>query len=419
MIRAGKIQVNPDSMARKLAMLILMLPFFLAGLDLIGISGAGKLVLDGAWILLALLPLVKGRISVRREMLALMLIPGAFFLLSLPVYLTRWQSPMYYLWGLRNYVRFYVFFFAVASCFREADGERCLYLLDRLFWPNFVLCLIQFALGYRQDCLGGLFGTAKGCNGYTILYFSLILTRSVLRYLTGAEAAPACYGKLAAAILTAAMAELKFFFLLIAFILAASLLLTPPSPRKIPMILLGGAAVCLGGIWLGRMYGEFREFLTWEGIQELLRDKHYATGDDLGRFSAISQLSRRFLKTLPSQLFGLGLGNCDASSMALFRTPFYETYRDFHYTYFSHAFLYLETGFTGLCLYLLFFIVCMIYAFRSLSRGNPLFCRMGVVMAAVCVMLAVYNASLRTEAGFLTYFALALPFVEPERGKGG
>lgn len=417
MTRSGKIQINPNSMARKLAMLILVLPFCFAGLDLAGVSGIGKLILDGAWVLLALIPLVKGRISVRRELLGLLMIPGAFFLLSLPVCLTRWQSPFYYLWGLRNYARFYVFFFAVAGAFREADGERCLNLLDRLFWPNFLLCLIQFAFGYRQDCLGGLFGIAKGCNGYTILYFSLILTRSVLRYLTGAESAAACFGKLAAAVLTAAMAELKFFFLLIAFILAASALLTPPSSRKMPMVLLGAAAVCLGGIWLGRMYGEFRAFLTWEGIQELLRDKHYATGDDLGRFSAISQLSRRFLRTVPSRMFGLGLGNCDTSSMALFRTPFYETHRDIHYTYFSHAFLYLETGYVGLCLYLLFFMICLIAAVRRISRGNPLFCRMGAVIAAVCVMLTAYNASLRTEAGFLAYFALALPFLEPERGK--
>lgn len=413
MTRVGKIAVKPDSMARRLAVLILVLPFFFAGLDLIGISGVGKLALDGAWILLALIPLVKGRISVRRELLSLLMIPGTFFLLSLLVYLTRWQSLFYYLWGLRNYGRFYVFFFAVAGSFRAEDGERCMCLLDRLFWPNFILCLIQFAFGYRQDCLGGLFGTAKGCNGYTILYFSLILTRSVLRYLTGEETAPVCFGKLAAAIVTAAMAELKFFFLLIAFILAASLLLTPPSRRKIPMVLLGAAAVCLGGIWLGRMYEEFRGFFTESGLRELLNEKHYATGNDLGRFSALSQISRRFLKTLPTRLFGLGLGNCDTSSMALLRTPFYETYRDIHYTYFSHAFLYLETGFTGLCLYLLFFVACMIFAFRRISRGNPLFCRMGAVMAAVCVMLTVYNASLRTEAGFLAWFALALPFTEP------
>lgn len=417
MTRAGKIAVNLDSMARKLAMLLLVLPFFFAGLDLAGISAAGKLLLDGAWILLALIPFIKGRISVRREMLVPLTLTGMFFLLTLLVYLARWQSLFYYLWGLRNYARFYVFFFAVAGSFWEEDGNRCLDLLDRLFWPNFLVCLLQFAFGYRQDCLGGLFGVAKGCNGYTILYFSLILTRSVLQYLAGEETAAACFGKLTAAILTSAMAELKFFFLIIAFILAASLMLTPPSGRKLPMLLLGAAAVCLGGFWLGRMYGEFRAFLTWEGIQELLRDKHYATGDDLGRFSAVFQISRRFLKTPLSRIFGLGLGNCDTSSFALLRTPFYETYRNIHYTYFSYAFLYLETGFAGLGLYLLFFAACVISAFRGIFRSNPLFCRMGALMGIVCIMLTLYNASLRTEAGFLAYFALALPFLKPERGK--
>lgn len=411
-----RIRLEPVSTARVLAGLILLLPVSFAALEWMGIVNMGKLAVDAAWIGLGLIPVLKGRAYLRRDLLPLVIPVLTLLLGSLVVYLFRYQSGFYFLWGARNYLRFYVLFFGVACCFRVSDGIRCLNILDRLFWPNFLLCLGQFFRGYRQDYLGGLFGVSRGCNGFLIIYFTLVITRSLLNCMQGKESLPLCLAKSGAALAIAALSELKFFFFLYLFLLAMATLLTPLSVRKLLMLSIGGILVFAAAWYLGRLYQGFRGFLSPDALREMLSATGYATADDLGRFSALTRISELFLKDPISRLFGLGLGNCDYSSLALFRTPFYETYRELHYTYFSHAFLFLETGYAGLTLYASFFILCFGKALGKLRSGlgNPELCRMAVILAPVCLLLTVYNASLRTEAGYLLYFVLALPFATEE-----
>ena len=93
-------------------------------------------------------------------------------------------------------------------------------------------------------------------------------------------------------------------------------------------------------------------------------------------------------------------------------SDFYQQYSHLHYTWFLSAFLFLETGYGGLFLYLAFFLVlpaCVP------ARGDGLLRRMGIIMAAMCILLTFYNSALRSEAGYLAWFGLALPFVRPGR----
>lgn len=43
-----------------------------------------------------------------------------------------------------------------------------------------------------------------------------------------------------------------------------------------------------------------------------------------------------------------------------------------------------------------------------------LYCQMGKIMAVMSVIMIFYNGALRTEAGYMMYFVLSLPFIRRE-----
>ena len=60
-----------------------------------------------------------------------------------------------------------------------------------------------------------------------------------------------------------------------------------------------------------------------------------------------------------------------------------------------------------------FFVLVFFLARRAArtSGADKMYCHIASIMAICCVLIAIYNSSLRTEAGYMAYFVLALPFV--------
>lgn len=374
-----------------------------------------KYTADAAWVALGVVLVLERRLENRRDLRPFALWIGAVFAVAVLGSLLQYQSVFYTLWGIRNRFRYDVAFLAFCVYLNREDAKGLLRFLDGLFWANAVVSVVQFALlGYRQDHLGGIFGVERGCNSNTLLFFSVVLSRSVLRFLTGEEKPRDCFAKCAAAMGIAAMAELKFFFVVFLLILVMAGLVTPPSRRKAAVFAAAGVMMAVSGWILTAVFGDGSR-MTIQRIWELATSPHYATGEDLGRFTAISTLSRTVLTDLPGRLFGLGLGNCDTSAFSICQTPFYRQYSHLHYTWFSSAFLFLETGYAGLLGYLGFFVLAFAKA-RKKRDEAPLFCRMAMIQAVVCVILTFYNASLRMDLAYLVYFVLALPLLDGERG---
>ena len=393
---------------------ILLLPFFFGCfIDLLGLPGALRYTVDAAWCSLAVLALRREKLVFQRNLLPLLCLVVIFFLYTLVCILFRMQSPVWYLWGFRNNFRFYAAFFAFACLLEEGDIENVFRGLDALFWINIAVSLVQFfALGYQQDLLGGIFGVERGRNAaYTIFFFLLMLLRSMLSMMNGREPLSKCLLRCAAALLVAALAEMFAFFLMFVLVFALSAVLTRFSWKKCLLFLTVAIAFSVCSSLLLEMFGEGSR-LTPEIIFRRLFAENYATKDDLGRLTAIPTLSGTILTGLPDRLFGLGLGNCDTSTFALCNSDFYRQYSHLHYTWFLSAFLFLETGYVGLGLYLLFFAVCLTQALRLRHRGgNLLYCQMGAIMSVMCMVLTFYNSALRAEGGYMAYFALGLPFV--------
>lgn len=75
----------------------------------------------------------------------------------------------------------------------------------------------------------------------------------------------------------------------------------------------------------------------------------------------------------------------------------------------------------GLDFYIGFFVLLFFqirFAERSCSTEMLPLCKTARIMALLCPLIAVYNSSLRTEAGYMAYFILAVPFMNGIAGKG-
>ena len=174
-------------------------------------ADGGKLVLDALWLGL-LVYLIKFAADAFDGILwcfagwAL-----AFLLIMVLTAVVQGQKPWLSFWALRNNFRFYCVFLGAGAFLRRQDREDIHRLLEGLFWGNVPVTLVQFfLLDIRGDNLGGILGTYSGVNGSTSLFFSVVLTHSLLQYLQGEEGLPRCFGKCLAALILAAMAELKF-----------------------------------------------------------------------------------------------------------------------------------------------------------------------------------------------------------------
>ena len=74
----------------------------------------------------------------------------------------------------------------------------------------------------------------------------------------------------------------------------------------------------------------------------------------------------------------------------------------------------LETGFVVLAVYISFFVV-MYFGTDRMERAaeaDSIYCQMAKVMAIMSVLMLIYNSAMRTEAGYMAYFVLSLPFIK-------
>lgn len=411
----GTLQIEKRPLPHWLVFCILAIPFLWGTLfHLLGLPSLLKYTADLAWVALLAMMAMRKNIVVQRKVLPLFLLVLSFFLYCVVSYVLNFQSVIYFLWGARNNFRFYVFFFAVIYFLQEKDVKAIYKVMDVLFWVNVPITLFQyFVLGYAQDHLGGIFGVETGSNSSTIIFFSIVLSCSLLRYMGKKESFLLCASKCAVSMFIAALAELKFFFFFFLIILVLSAFLTAFSWRKVAIFALCAFLVVVASSLLVALF-DFEGFLSLENAWELATQEHYSSDETVNRLSAIPTLSRKLVKELPEQLFGLGLGNCDTSSFAICNTPFYQTYGHLRYTFFSCAFLFLEVGYVGLVLYMAFFAICFIMIRKrvKLCLCNPLFGHVALILSVLALVMVFYNAALRADVAYMLYFFLALPFID-------
>ena len=414
-----EIQIKRRSTTRWIMLFVLFLPFIFSFLtELLKLPRVIRFSADFliifSVVIVAFNALLNRKFLVSRITSALMILVSLFFIYTLITYLFNYQSVFYYIWGFRNNFRFFAAFFLFINFFELEDVDDIFKAFDFLFWVHFAVTLVQFfVFRYEQDFLGGIFGVVKGCNAYTIIFLVVVITRSMLNFMNGKEKMHSCFLKSAAALLVAALAELKIFFFIFIVVLIISSVITSFSAKKAALMLGASVLIMISYTILVALFDYFDNFLSWDFLIQSLTQSNYASDEDMGRFTSIAYICDRFLTTVPERLFGMGLGNCDTSTISIFNTRFYDTYVDTHYSIFSVSFMFIETGFVGLLFFLSFFAICLGYFifFFKRNKGNRFFNQMGIIISILCFVLVFYNSSLRLESGYMVYFILALPFI--------
>ena len=381
--------------------------------ELLPIPDAIKFLCDGFLVLLLLKLFSQRFTKIDNYSMPFVVIVGLFFFITLVGYLFNYQSVFYYLWGLRNNIRMFVAFFAFAYLADWEDANGWIKALDVLFVINFAVVILQYFSGYGQDYIGGIFGTSKGCNGSLLIFLCIVFAKTILSFMRGEEKMSKCIFVSVASLLVSTLSELKMFFILFILILFMASFMTAHSIKKTLFFAFGAVLVVLFSTLLTVLYKDFTDFLSFDSLIKALTDTGYATDEDIGRFTALPVISQRFLPGFFRKLFGLGLGNCDSSSLSMFNTPFFKSHQTVHYSYFSYAFLFLETGFVGLALYASFFVASFFVSrkLKKLDMADEFACQMSIILSVISLILLVYNSSLRMEIGFMLFFVLALPII--------
>ena len=381
--------------------------------ELLPIPDAIKFLCDGFLVLLLLKLFSQRFTKIDNYSMPFVVVVTLFFFITLVGYLFNYQSVFYYLWGLRNNIRMFVAFFAFAYLADWEDAKGWIKALDVLFVINFAVVILQYFSGYGQDYIGGIFGTSKGCNGSLLIFLCIVFAKTILSFMRGEEKMSKCIFVSVASLLVSTLSELKMFFILFILILFMASFMTAHSIKKTLFFVFGAVLVVLFGTLLTVLYKDFTDFLSFDSLIKALTDTGYATDEDIGRFTALPVISQRFLPGFFRKLFGLGLGNCDSSSLSMFNTPFFESHQTVHYSYFSYAFLFLETGFVGLALYASFFVASFFVSrkLKKLEMADEFACQMSIILSVISLILLVYNSSLRMEIGFMLFFVLALPII--------
>ena len=412
----GNINIRKRTASEWLVAFVFFLPFVQAFLsEFLGLPDEIKFLADVVLVvLLVKIVMISRNISITKQFVPFLIIIGAFFAYVTVTYFFNYKSIFYYIWGTRNYFRFYIAFIVYAVFLKWNDIKNWLKLLDWLYVLNFLVVIVEFGLGFRQDYLGGLFGVQKGCNGGLLVFLAVILTKVVLGFMRNEESTAKCLFFVFAGLLIAALSELKIFFIMFVIIVLLAMLMTKSSVKKTVFFLVCAVLLTVFSSLLSLMYDEFAGFLSLEKLLDALSNPNYATKEDIGRFTAIPIISKNFLPSLPDKFFGIGLGNADTSSLAVFNTPFYDMYGFLHYAIFSYSFLYLETGIVGLLLYVSFFVASFVVALKLYKsrKADECVCQLTMIFSVMCAIFMFYNVALRSEtAAYFAFFVLALPLI--------
>lgn len=331
--------------------------------------------------------------------------------------LLNMTNPITFIWAARNTYRVFILFFSCIVALDIRDVDDIFNKLQIMFWINTGLCSYQFVvLRLERDNLGGIFGVDLGSNTYMNAYLCIMIAYVLVWYTYKKISVIKMTAVLLVSLAIAALAEMKFFFVEFVIIVVLNYLLSKFSFRKL-FTIIGSIAVLSVGLYLLKMYfADQYIFVTdvdqfWKYAVGFNNDASYMK---IGRLSAFSYIDTQFFNnSVFYKVLGMGFGHVETSKFPLFNSSFAKMYSYTDYHNYVHTILYLETGYTGLILFVLFFVAIFIQCFKYKKKliKYDNYVVLTMLMSILSILLLIYNITLRSDAGFIMYLMLALSSV--------
>lgn len=339
----------------------------------------------------------------------------AFCLVALLTAVFHGISPLLFVWEARNVLRFFVFLVACAGLIDADDIHKIIRFLLVAFVINLATCTFEsLVLHFGQDNTNGIFGSGSGGNAATLILLLEMTCFALFGYGRKVVGLPTLLLVVAGSCWISIIAELKFYFVLLACIAVFYVLVSKPSFKTVFLVVL-----LIFALW-----GAIQLFYVlvpgWDSYFDLGQmiesssEGGYGSAEGLNRLSAVSTLQTMFLGEPLEAMFGLGFGAGTYSQF--FASPLYEVWGEIlHWTWFTDAQLFLETGYVGLVCYGVIFVCMGVYALRVRKVGSALdqaAVEVGAVLSFFSVLLMVYNCVLTVDpGGYMIFFFLAIPYV--------
>lgn len=344
---------------------------------------------------------------------------GTFPLIGNGGSLLRW------IWALRNWGRFFVYFAVGVSVLERKELDRFYDFTLKLFHINTIVIIFQFLFMRNilsQDQLNGLVGrNTSSTNLILILSATAIICA---KYFTGKERLRNTLTVICEGLLVSVLAELKaaIFFLFILFFFVMLVNMKPTRKQIRNLMLLAAGGMILGAIAIGmvvRIYPRFANILTVQGIMDEIANPHgYGFSGKIDRLTAIQVINEDFFnqKGLFSKMFGLGIGNAEYSTFDFLKSDFYNQYgSSYGYLNFSLSMLYLETGYVGVILFTAVMLLLLVTAMRwrkhCHNSDDAYMFSVGMAELLVILLFIIYNNLQRTDMSLLLAVYAMAPWV--------
>ena len=402
--KIGKIRITP----KNLIWFILVLTLFMNILsDAIGLPTAIRYLNDLAVFALFILMIAQRNFFSKVRQLRLNGVAIAVILYTfanIASVLLNGGNPALILWATRNTYRFFVFYFACVLYWEKSDLEKFFSFCYKIQWVNLALVLYQFfVLGLKQDFLGGIFG--YGGNAGLLIYSVLIVAYAMTKFMRKEYPTGKFLFIFISATLCSVLAELRVYFFFVAFIFAVNLVQNSNWTRKLGIAIIGGLLLIIGL----QVYASVFPYVDLSITAILKEGNSHGGGYNISRLNAFQDINQIFFQNdVIENFFGYGFGNCEYSTIPIFTSTFHEHYGEYHYRWFTHQWIFLESGYLGVISYLSILFSIAVHAFRTGSasyKSATLICEIMTVIAGVSFF---YNSLLKADFGYIAFLAMAI-----------
>ena len=313
-------------------------------------------------------------------------------------------NPVNYIFGFRGQFLSMVFLFACAAYLRVSDYHRLFDLFYKFQYLNVVCTLFQFfVFHYTEDFNNGAF-----TGGHTQDFFcGALMTYYFYSYNQKKVGLYKLIFVLASSMLIAVIQDERFIFVEAGIIFLYFAFMGKLNIRKIFL-----AVIMAGVIVAGFSNLSSGQAQTLNSTANLLEYSQTAgAGYGFPRIGSAKMISDMFFHTPAEEIFGIGLGKATETKVPLIDTSFFDRYGHLAYSLFSFQNVFLQTGWSGIVLYVSFFFSLLIYNLickRKAPKEYKYLYDIAAVLSALSIILIWYNASLRVYYGIFPYFALGI-----------
>jgi len=341
-------------------------------------------------------------------------------LISVSVNNSGW---LLYLWAIRNYGRFFLWFFCCVELIDLSQWEKHIKNLNIFMYLNFAIMLYQFFVeGERSDYLNGLFGRYVGGNSAINTFLILLTIENFAALLTKKRELKKVFLNILVMGATCALNEIKIFFIEIIFVAIIGLWCMRKK-RQSDFIRIMGITVTFAILSICSLvlfltfYPNYYEKLNLEYwiyySTRSLNSSDLIYHNDIpvaNRLTVYKIVYDNFLTDVRSKLIGIGMGAADTSVFIF--NEFYNKFAPVLYGAFLFGIVLLEDGIIGLGLCVAFFMyIAVDCKKKGMKMGNKYYSTISLITSLLGILLCVYNSALKIEtSGYIYYTFLAIGY---------